>query len=256
MRNKNVTAVLALFLGVFGIHRFYLGQYERGALYIIYPIVVLLLFFWITGSIEIAREQLSVDFTAEIVYPLLPFLVIPVFDTFWFATRSHEAFNARYNKKRISWPAEILTALGYLLLSGLLVYWLFDKFLAQHKADVDVVPDYTVTATQLAAEFESEDATAKYENKVLEVSGVIIGESFGSGDANRLLLLEGTGGYSVKCTFQADEQEAVKVLMLGQAIRVKGRFAESLLGEVQLEDCVLLEAGPVPVHDTLDFQDV
>ena len=41
MKDKNVAALFALFFGIFGIHRFYLGQVGRGILY--------LMFFWFFG---------------------------------------------------------------------------------------------------------------------------------------------------------------------------------------------------------------
>ena len=41
MKDKNVAAIFALFFGVFGIHRFYLGQTGKGILY--------LMFFWFFG---------------------------------------------------------------------------------------------------------------------------------------------------------------------------------------------------------------
>lgn len=36
MRNKTLTAIFALFLGIFGIHRFYLGQVGLGILYLVF----------------------------------------------------------------------------------------------------------------------------------------------------------------------------------------------------------------------------
>jgi len=44
MKDKNVTAILALFLGYFGVHRFYLGQIGLGLLYFI-PVVGIILAF-------------------------------------------------------------------------------------------------------------------------------------------------------------------------------------------------------------------
>jgi len=35
MKSKNLTAILALLLGTFGVHRFYLGQIGYGLLYLI-----------------------------------------------------------------------------------------------------------------------------------------------------------------------------------------------------------------------------
>lgn len=37
MKNRFVVVLLAFFLGAFGVHRFYLGQYLRGFLYLIIP---------------------------------------------------------------------------------------------------------------------------------------------------------------------------------------------------------------------------
>ncbi len=44
MRNKYIAALLAIFLGLFGVHKFYLGQKTAGIIYLI--------FFW-TGIPEI-----------------------------------------------------------------------------------------------------------------------------------------------------------------------------------------------------------
>lgn len=70
MKNKIVAAVLAWFLGGFGVHRFYLGQVGKGLLY--------LLFFW-TG---------------------IPFLIAFI-DFILFLTMSEKKFNFRYNQEYI-----------------------------------------------------------------------------------------------------------------------------------------------------------
>ncbi|HKL73746.1 MAG TPA: TM2 domain-containing protein, partial [Clostridia bacterium] len=44
MKNKYIAALLAIFLGLFGVHKFYLGQKTAGIVYLI--------FFW-TGIPEI-----------------------------------------------------------------------------------------------------------------------------------------------------------------------------------------------------------
>jgi TM2 domain-containing membrane protein YozV len=66
MKSKLATALLALFLGTFGIHRFYLGQYGKGALY--------LLFCW----------------------TFIP-TVISIYDFFSFLLISEDKFNMKYN---------------------------------------------------------------------------------------------------------------------------------------------------------------
>ena len=44
MRNKNVAAILAFFLGMLGIHRFYLGQIGKGILYLVFSWMVPIMF--------------------------------------------------------------------------------------------------------------------------------------------------------------------------------------------------------------------
>ncbi|MDR2810565.1 MAG: NINE protein [Tannerellaceae bacterium] len=66
MKNKTTAAILALFLGDFGIHRFYLGQTGYGLLY--------LLFCW----------------------TLVP-LLVSLIDFIIFLTMSEESFDMKYN---------------------------------------------------------------------------------------------------------------------------------------------------------------
>ncbi|MFA8299316.1 MAG: TM2 domain-containing protein [Hyphomicrobiales bacterium] len=66
MKNKLATALLAFFLGTFGVHRFYLGQTKYGFIYLI--------FFW-TGIISI----------------------IAFIDFILFLTMSDEEFDVKYN---------------------------------------------------------------------------------------------------------------------------------------------------------------
>lgn len=70
MKDKNVAGILALFLGMFGIHRFYLGQIGLGFFYLI--------FFW---------------------FPLMWF--IGLIDAIVFFATDKDAFDAKYNKQFI-----------------------------------------------------------------------------------------------------------------------------------------------------------
>ena len=58
MKNKYIAALLAIFLGLFGVHKFYLGQKNAGIIYLI--------FFW-TGIPEIIGivEGVIYLFTSE-----------------------------------------------------------------------------------------------------------------------------------------------------------------------------------------------
>lgn len=70
MKNKYIAALLAIFLGLFGIHKFYLGQKTAGIMYLI--------FFW-TGIPEI------IGIVEGIIYLFT----------------SEEKFNEKYNADRI-----------------------------------------------------------------------------------------------------------------------------------------------------------
>ncbi len=81
MKNKNVAGILALFFGIFGTHRFYLGQRFLGAVYF--------LLFW--GGLGITIEE---------GFPL--FMLLPVFisivDSIVFFAMPWSDFDRRYNK--------------------------------------------------------------------------------------------------------------------------------------------------------------
>lgn len=66
MKSKTTATLLALFLGGFGFHQFYLGNTKKGVLY--------LLFFW----------------------TLIPSLM-GIYDCFFFLFMAKDTFNMRYN---------------------------------------------------------------------------------------------------------------------------------------------------------------
>lgn len=70
MKDKNVAGILALFLGGFGVHRFYLGQVGLGFFYLI--------FFW---------------------FPLM--WIISLIDAIVFFSTDKDNFDTKYNKKFI-----------------------------------------------------------------------------------------------------------------------------------------------------------
>lgn len=92
MLNKNVAGTFAFFLGMFGAHRFYLGQRVRGALQ----------FFAFLGSIflfNVARGDEPELFFALILTSLI---IIPILTGIvWWAT-PRERWDAKYNKKHVN----------------------------------------------------------------------------------------------------------------------------------------------------------
>ena len=68
MKDKFITALLAFFLGSFGIHRFYLGETKKGLLYLVF------------------------------CWTFIP-AIIAFFDTIIFLLMSNDKFNLKYNNK-------------------------------------------------------------------------------------------------------------------------------------------------------------
>lgn len=86
MKNKGVAAILALFLGVFGVHRFYLGQRALGILYFI-----------------ISVAGFIISLTAFPYGPPIPFIIMAILsfvDAVLLGVMPQEEFDERYNKKR------------------------------------------------------------------------------------------------------------------------------------------------------------
>lgn len=83
MKKKKVAGILALILGVYGVHRFYLGQRFLGVLY--------LLSFFITLAITIEEGFPAVMFPA----------IIGFIDAILLFVMPTEDFDERYNKKRL-----------------------------------------------------------------------------------------------------------------------------------------------------------
>lgn len=81
MKNKNVAGVLALLAGVFGTHRFYLGQRFLGAIYF-------LMFF---GGITMALQ-------GEPPIPIILAALLSLVDSIVFFAMPWEDFDKRYNK--------------------------------------------------------------------------------------------------------------------------------------------------------------
>ncbi len=86
MRNKYVAAILAFFLGIFGVHRFYLGQRFAGMLYFL---------FFVFGFIIITTDAPGAP----------PLIAIPAIlgfiDSVLLAVMPQQNFDERYNRKWI-----------------------------------------------------------------------------------------------------------------------------------------------------------
>lgn len=84
MKSKFVAAVLALFLGMLGAHRFYLGQVKWGVAYLLAFIISVIFIMYGIG-----------------IFGLVGLSVIVLIDLFNILLMKTEVFNARYNKDNI-----------------------------------------------------------------------------------------------------------------------------------------------------------
>lgn len=92
MKNKSVAAILAFFFGIFGMHRFYLGQRFLGMLYF-------LSFF---AGMMLIDTPGSPDFPFLIALPA----ILGFVDSVLLAVMPKEDFDDRYNKKRLKQRGE------------------------------------------------------------------------------------------------------------------------------------------------------
>ena len=119
------------------------------------------------------------------------------------------------------------------VLFGLYMYNLKPKDLQKVK------PDFVVTATDLLKAFESDEntATAKYVNKVVEVTGTIQTVKPGENNALTISLNTGSDISSVICTLQGNTDPAS--FRTGEQIAIRGKCSGFLM-DVLLNNCVVI----------------
>jgi hypothetical protein len=113
-------------------------------------------------------------------------------------------------------------------------------FNLKHKDLSKVKPDFVITSTDLQKAFEVNEstATARYVNKVIEVSGEI--SSLKPGENNTLSILFKTGSdmSSVICTFPASGKPVN--LTAGSPVTIRGECSGYLM-DVLLNNCAIVK---------------
>jgi hypothetical protein len=114
-------------------------------------------------------------------------------------------------------------------------------------------PDYTMTAADIAKEFEMDKATAakKYQDKIVELDGVVNFITDRKLDAVVTLF-----GYKadpmkpnerfVMAVFDKPENSKVLELVKGQKLKFRGKGPGEFAGFVSVNGCTVVEAGPDP----------
>jgi hypothetical protein len=101
-------------------------------------------------------------------------------------------------------------------------------------------PDYVITATQLQKEFEDNETTAsaKYTNKIIEVTGKIVSIKPADNNVTNITLATGSDFSSVICTFPAIADPSK--LLQGSEITLRGECSGYLM-DVLLNNCAVIK---------------
>jgi hypothetical protein len=136
-------------------------------------------------------------------------------------------------------PVKIALAFVSLLILGGILAGL-TLFTKKHKDLQKVNPDFVISAVDLQKEFESNESasTAKYVNKIIEVSGTI--GSVKSGEENILsVALKTESDFSVViCTFASGADQAN--FTDGSQVKIRGECSGFLM-DVLLNNCVVVK---------------
>jgi len=101
-------------------------------------------------------------------------------------------------------------------------------------------PDFIITATLLQKEFEDNEtaASAKYTNKIIEVTGIIASIKPAENNVINITLKTGSDFSSVICTFPAIANPSE--LMPGNDITLRGECSGFLM-DVLLNNCAVIK---------------
>ncbi len=131
-----------------------------------------------------------------------------------------------------------LLAILIIALSGIFAgVYLFNK---QDRDVRGVTPDFKLTAAELQKAFDENeaDATSKYVNRIIEVTGIIQSVKAGEQNIASISLQTGSVLSSVICTFVSKSD--LSGLIPGKQITVRGECSGFLM-DVLLNNCVLIK---------------
>jgi hypothetical protein len=113
-------------------------------------------------------------------------------------------------------------------------------------ASADAGPVVTLTAEQLAREYETDRAAAdgKYKDRCLVLEGPV--EDFDLFPSGRVLARVAGRDSSIRCEFVPQATARLIDLTRGQSLKFQGRCAGAAGNLVDLTECQLLEVGPDP----------
>jgi hypothetical protein len=136
----------------------------------------------------------------------------------------------------------ISAGLVLLLIIGGISYGLL-QFNKKHSNLNKVKPEFVLGSADLYSEFDKDEtaATAKFINKVIEVSGNVAELEFGSSDSTLSITLRPDDKFSgVICTFPSIKNQASVNVKKGDQISVRGECSGMMM-DVLLNNCVIVK---------------
>ncbi len=103
-------------------------------------------------------------------------------------------------------------------------------------------PDFSMTATRLAEEFETDPSAAntKFIDRIIEVTGVISDISTDQNNSIVFILRENEAATGVLCTLGEKSTKKAEQYKVGDAVVLRG-ICTGMLFEVVLNKCILID---------------
>jgi len=231
---KPIAIILAVLFGWTGVHRLYLGHPIRGLFFLLYPIVFLTTLFSITGTLDIARDNASLDINNTTLPFILPILLLPFLDGLWLATRS-DAYFARQKSLRLT---HLLAVVGIAVLVNAGIY----RYVWQTTSrSADGVTDRVTTVDAFTDAYLTNYIS--FDGQIIELTGKLTEEEIllrEDADPIRTLIM-GEGKIPVQLIFSTNHQAIADTLSIERTITVKGICRADFEMRTRLEDCRLVE---------------
>jgi len=153
------------------------------------------------------------------------------------------------NKKLIK--LLLIIAITGIIIGGATVLYMFNM---PHRDVSSTNADYSLTATQLVAEYLNNSATAneKYlsddgESKVLEISGTVADINEDYNGQTVVLLKESKDKAGVSCTFSTEDSQQTIRINISQQIKIKGviRSGASYDEDLEMYENVVLDKSSI-----------
>jgi len=133
----------------------------------------------------------------------------------------------------------LLVFVGLALLGAAGAYFMYNKPHADLSAGA---ADYALSASELMAEFETDEAgaSAKYVDKVVEVRGTVQENTETHGGGRVLMLRDADALTGVSCAFLPEAAASVAGISPGTTLVVRG-ICSGMLMDVNLSRCVVVK---------------